>query len=134
MSYDERFWSKVDASGPCWEWTAGVGVGGYGRFALSRLNDKTRCVYAHRYSYELLVGEIPEGLVIDHLCRNRKCVNPDHLEPVTQQENVLRGNGVTATNAKKDRCPKNHPYAEGRRRCLECDRERDKLRRGTLKS
>lgn len=89
-----RFWSKVNADGPCWEWTAAIGqTGGYGKYSLP-LNDgsgKGRYVYAHRYAYEILVGPVDESLDLDHLCRNRKCVNPDHLEPVTRRENLRRG-------------------------------------------
>lgn len=80
-------------------------------------------------SHELHKGPIPEGLVIDHLCRNRGCVNPDHLEAVTQRENILRGEGLAAANARKTHCPKGHPYSgenlyvvpsSGRRQCRIC--------------
>lgn len=84
----DRFAEKVDLSDPdeCWQWTAYVDPAGYGRFGVERKAD-----YAHRVSFELLVGPIPDGLVIDHLCRNRACVNPDHLEPVTELQNIQRG-------------------------------------------
>jgi hypothetical protein len=81
-----RFWSKVDQGEDCWRWTACTS-NGYGRFSVKR-----QPVLAHRFAYELLVGPIPEGLELDHLCRNRWCVNPDHLEPVTHDENVRRAN------------------------------------------
>lgn len=97
---DERFWSKVDASAPCWVWTAASAGKGYGKFTLSA-NGKTRYPLAHRYSWELLVGPIPEGMTLDHLCKNRKCVNPDHLEVVTQAVNCLRGESPPARNARK---------------------------------
>ncbi len=101
----ERFWAKVNkATSGCWEWQATL-VNGYGVFW-----NGTRQIRAHRYAYELLKGKIPEGLTIDHLCRNRKCVNPDHLEVVTMRENVLRGVGITAKNARATHCPKGHPY------------------------
>lgn len=81
-----NFWKKVDRRGPdeCWPWLAGQCIG-YGRFV-----DRGVTVWAHRFSYELCVGPIPEGLVIDHLCCNTRCVNPAHLEPVTSRENTLR--------------------------------------------
>jgi len=85
-SIEERFWPKVDASGDCWVWVAYRDPNGYGSFY--RDGGPT---YAHRVAWELLVGSIPEGLVIDHLCKNPPCVNPDHLEPVPQRVNVLRG-------------------------------------------
>lgn len=83
-----RFWAKVrfDADG-CWRWTAHC-ISGYGAFHLSHAQ---RTIMAHRYAYELLVGPIPDGLQLDHLCRVRSCVNPTHLEPVTVLENVRRG-------------------------------------------
>lgn len=90
---------------------------------------------AHRASWELLVGPIPEGLQLDHLCRVRACVNPDHLEPVTQRENTLRGVSPVAENARKTHCPQGHPFAGSNlrvekakygsaRRCLTCFRAR----------
>ncbi|HEY7824270.1 MAG TPA: HNH endonuclease signature motif containing protein [Acidimicrobiia bacterium] len=85
----DRFWNKVDASGDCWEWIGATAGNGYGK-----INVKGRDHYpefAHRVGWELLVGPIPDGLVIDHLCRNTLCVNPDHLEPVTHKVNVRRG-------------------------------------------
>lgn len=84
---DNRFWSKVDKKdqSECWEWTAAKTKGGYGRF-----RDGQRLVVAHRYSYELKYGPIPEGLELDHTCHNSSCVNPDHLEVVTHSENIRR--------------------------------------------
>ena len=125
---EARFWAKVDKGGPlwqgtpCWLWTAWVDRYGYGRFNLS----KGVAVAAHRFAYELLGLEIPLGLTLDHLCRNRPCVNPQHMEPVTNRENILRGVGLAALNAAKSCCPKGHPYfvsSDGKRRCRTCHGE-----------
>lgn len=83
---DARFWKYVDASGDCWEWRGGRNMRGYGQYHV----DQWRTVQAHRYAYWLTVMSIPDGLELDHLCRNKGCVNPDHLEPVTHAENVRR--------------------------------------------
>lgn len=133
-----RFWSKVNASGPCWEWTAAIGkTGGYGKYTLP-LNDgsgKSKHVYAHRYAYELLAGPVDKFLDLDHLCRNRRCVNPDHLEPVTRKENLRRGVGPTGLNMAKTHCPRGHEYSEENTRvnkngraCRACHREHDRKR------
>lgn len=115
---DQRFWQKVDQSGGCWLWTAGTTEWGYGSFWTGE-----RRVKAHRWSYEHLVGPIPEGLTLDHLCRNPPCVNPAHLEPVTGAENTRRGG-----NALKTHCPQGHEYdakntrhCHGSRFCRACD-------------
>lgn len=83
----ERFLDKVHVNGStgCWEWTASLNLCGYGRF---KFDGKT--IQAHRFSYAFFVGEMPEGMQMDHLCRTRRCVNPDHLEPVTPSENLER--------------------------------------------
>lgn len=81
----DRFWSKVDQTEGCWNWTGSRDPGGYGRLFVDRRN-----ALAHRVSYELHVAPIPEGLTIDHLCRNTSCVNPDHLEAVTLLVNLAR--------------------------------------------
>ena len=83
----EKFWARVDGAGDCWLWTGATDHDGYGAFALKG----HRKAKAHRFAYEELVGPIPVGLVLDHLCRNKPCVNPSHLEPVTIRENLRRG-------------------------------------------
>ena len=115
-----RFWRKVDKNGPmpehrpelgpCWLWIAGLQTDGYGIFRIKK--PKWRWAVAHRWSYENFRGAIPFGLTLDHLCRVRLCVNPQHLEPVTNRENILRGIGVTAKNARKTHCKRGHSFDE----------------------
>ena len=132
---EERFWEKVNKSAPngCWEWTAGLFATGYGGFQYGG-----RPVAAHRWAYEALVGPIPEGLELDHLCRNRKCVNPAHMEPVTHKENTLRGEGPTAQNAKKQACTKcGSPYVfvggkSPQRMCIKCHTDNVRRRQKNL--
>lgn len=125
--WELAFWAKVrETSDGCWLWTAGVDAGGYGQFgSRSKGTRKGKTVRAHRIAYELVVGQIPEGLQLDHLCRVRRCVNPAHLEVVTLAENVRRGG-----NAMKVTCKHGHPIAgpgadvyvdrHGRRHCRPC--------------
>lgn len=101
-----RFWSKVSKTDGCWLWQASVDKWGYGWFKLA---GKMR--RAHSVSYELVVGPVPEGLQLDHLCRNPRCVNPAHLEPVTARENSLRSSSFVALNARKTHCPRGHPLS-----------------------
>lgn len=128
----ERLWAKVDASGSCWLWTAYVDPTGYGRFGVGGTMRR-----AHRVVWETLVGPVPDGLELDHLCRVRRCVNPDHLEPVTRRENVRRG-VAALLQRQKTHCPSGHSYAEhayevpsrpGVRYCQECNRVRSRLNR-----
>lgn len=101
------FWASIDKTDDCWNWTGIVDAVGYGRF-----NIDYQAWRAHRFAYELLVGPIPDGLVIDHLCRNRRCVNPEHLEAVTDQVNILRGTGTSAVHAAQTACVNGHPFDE----------------------
>jgi HNH endonuclease len=103
----ERFMRKVQKSDGCWLWTASGNGHGYGQF---RHNGTTRA--AHRVAYELMIGPIPSGLHIDHLCRVRLCVNPAHLEAVTQRENNCRADAGKYWAA-KTHCPRGHEYSPG---------------------
>jgi hypothetical protein len=122
---------KSGMRGECWPWPMFVAPNGYGRAARNE--------QAHRWVYERLRGPIPEGMTIDHLCRNRSCVNPWHLEPVTMRENTLRGTSISAINAAKTKCKRGHPFdsgntrinRDGSRACRTCERERmRRVRRG----
>lgn len=130
----ERLAAKIelDPATGCLNFTGSVSRNGYGQIYGGKRGQQLR---THRVAYELARGPVPEGLVLDHLCRNRRCCNPDHMEVVTNGENVRRGDGITATNARKTTCSRGHPFDEAntkihhrptgpRRRCLECDRAR----------
>lgn len=125
----ERFVSKVYlAPSGCWIWLAGTSKRqGYGQFQLDGRKQP-----AHRAAWQLLIGEIPEGASLDHLCRVRRCVRPLHLDPVDTRTNLLRGFTLAAANVAKTRCPQGHPYNEentlkklgGKSRgCRECNRQ-----------
>ena len=118
--------------GGCWLWKATIrSQRGYGAFTVS----KRSIMPAHRTVYRILRGPIRDGLVLDHLCRVRSCVNPDHLEPVTARENIRRGNGVCGVNIRMEICKNGHQFDEvrrdGKRGCSICRRER--LRRWRAK-
>lgn len=129
-AFVERFWSRVQKSDGCWTWNGTRDHHGYGKLSSARGVFPTQ--YAHRISYLLTLGEIRDGLELDHLCRNPACVNPDHLEPVSHRENLLRGRGISATAARVTHCPAGHPYDEantyrnavGHRSCRACHRKR----------
>ena len=104
IKIQELFWSLVK-KGECWEWAGRKTPNGYGCFTL---NGHSRV--AHRLAFYWMHGKIDHRLTIDHLCRNRLCVNPAHLEQVSQRENVMRGRSVTSINAKKTHCKRGHPF------------------------
>ncbi len=137
----KRFWRKTVISftqswngTPCWNWIGALNGDGYGLFCRKQLarDDPRSCVMAHRASYESYVGPIEDELTLDHLCLNKRCANPEHLEPVTHSVNTRRAmlivGGITAANKAKTHCPQGHPlsgsnlikYPNGRRGCEAC--------------
>jgi hypothetical protein len=120
------FWSRVQFTESCWLWMGARNTCGYGCYG--------RRSRAHRVAYETLIEPIAAGLTVDHLCRVRHCVNPDHLEIVTNRENILRGNGPTARHARATHCEHGHPFDEANtykwktlRQCRACGRIRQKI-------
>lgn len=134
QSVIDRLLSKVRYDHGCWEWTAAK-AGGYGVIGVGA----SRVARAHRVAYETLVGPIPAGAVIDHLCRNPSCVNPLHLEPVTDRENLRRGADGNKVKKAKTHCHRGHLLsddrlgawhkANGQRWCKDCHNERERSRR-----
>jgi hypothetical protein len=126
---EERFWAKVNKTETCWLWIGASNQVGHGRLWIDG-----KWPQAHRLAYEWLVGPIPAGLELDHLCRNPPCVNPVHLEPVTHRENVARGDAGEAVSAMRQaqtHCKRGHEFNEvntytyrGRRVCRICHKLR----------
>ena len=133
ITLEDRFWGYVRKTKACWVWLGGTGQG-YGKFAVKQNTCKT--VRSHRFSYELIKGPIPKHLIIDHLCRNKLCVNPDHLEAVTCRENTMRGIGPAAINSRKTHCKRGHAFdkqntyinKKNQRICRTCNRVRSLAR------
>jgi len=126
MRTTKKFWSYVEKTSTRWVWTGSINSDGYGNLRWINSNCK-----AHRVSYEICIGKIPEGFTIDHLCRIRNCVNPEHLEPVPHKVNVLRGFGVAGNYARRGTCsygheltPENTRISRGARVCVICKRLR----------
>ena len=119
----ERFFKKVKKTTYCWEWLGCKNKNGYGMFGMNK-----EITGAYRASYELFIGKIPKGMTIDHICRNRSCVNPVHLKVMTLKENILRGTSFSAINARKTHCIRGHEFTKentnimtnGSRQCRTC--------------
>ena len=129
----------------CWRWVGPRGTTHgltYGQAKYYGEDGKARSIGAHRLAWMLLRGPIPDGLQIDHLCRFTMCVNPDHLEPVTARENILRGVGTAALNAVKTHCIRGHEFTAentlnngpGKRACRECVNTNARRRRAAVAS
>jgi hypothetical protein len=136
---------RIDPDSGCWVWTASTrgpsDLHQYGQIRVGGRGGQVRS--AHRVMFELVMGAVPDDLVIDHLCRNTRCVNPAHLEPVTNRENVLRGDGHSAVNARRVVCASGHPLVgqnvlivgpTRRRRCRTCKIEDARRRRAALRA
>jgi hypothetical protein len=141
LTMEKRFWKRVNKTNNCWYWDHENSFG-YGKFGIKTKKGWTMR-WAHRVAYELVKGPIPKNLEIDHLCRNRLCVNPKHLEAVSKKENLLRGIGNPANNARKTHCSRGHeftfentrhPKNDIRKRdCRKCNTIRTQNHRNKLK-
>lgn len=143
-----RIWAKVvqDGNG-CWTFTGALSHAGYGQIGTGRRGEPARNRHTHRVMYEEVFGPVPDGLDLDHLCRNRACCNPWHLEPVSTRVNVLRGVGFAARHARQTHCVNGHPFDEANtyrfsipekgivsgRSCRRCHAIREAKRRARLR-
>lgn len=137
----DRFWSWVDKRQPtdCWLWVGAINPTGYGAAYAGKSNGP---MLAHRLAMLIKVGELPEGQVVDHICRNRACCNPDHLRLISNRENVIIGVGPSACNARKTHCHRGHEFTventyhhkSGVRDCRECRRQSGAAFRARKKS
>jgi hypothetical protein len=135
--FKQRMIARIDTTTDgCWEWPGARLLNGYGIgvVTLASLGLKPKSFYAHRVAYEHWVGPIPDGLTVDHLCRNKGCVNPEHLEAVTLAENISRAHKKPADMP----CPRGHPPEwrddSGGRRCAACTREYQNARNARHRS
>ncbi len=132
---EEVFWSFVNKTATCWLWTGGLTRKGYGSFQVRWEDGSYKTVGAHRFAYELLIGPIPDGKVLDHIvCDNPPCVNPWHTVPTTDEKNILRGTSPPAQHSRQTHCKNGHALTDdniyhsacyqGERRCKVCARQR----------
>lgn len=137
MSLADRVLTRVHQDGECWAWDGALSyAGGYGHVRVV-VDGEGRDFLTHRVVYEAMVGPIPDGHQIDHLCRNRVCCNPDHLEAVTPKVNVLRSEAPAAARAAQTHCVNGHEFTvgntairpNGTRKCRRCDADRQQRRR-----
>ena len=143
---DRRFWLRVEKTATCWIWKGHVLAKGK---AYGQVHIRGKSMMAHRYPWEQKHGPVPPRLQLDHLCRNRLCVNPNHLEAVSARENIMRSTGVAAINAKRTKCVNGHELSpentktslrkdgNTRRHCRKCwaaanRRYREKKLRGSV--
>lgn len=130
----ERFFSKIkiNKDNDCWDWVSNIGKSGYGSFGV-----KKATFTAHRVSWSIFVGDVKKDMVLDHLCSNRKCVNPDHLREVTHRENLMASSLTMASiNSSKTKCKRGHALegeniyktSKGGRQCVQCRRGADRNR------
>lgn len=140
----ERFWASVevpDQPSCCWRWVKAKDDRGYGSVSVTR-NGKQKFYRAHRVAYTLLIGPIPDGLPLDHLCKTLPCINPDHLEPVEPRINTIRGASPSSRNRIKTHCVNGHEFTPGNtyrtsrggRHCLTCMRNNDRKRKARIRA